>query len=94
MKKYYQYQREQKQNPYIGFTSFQHFRNDELYSDLIVRPENNMTETEHVECYPIPATTEEKGRAQGYYPDASVVYIRAVASTTMTVLQASSVIRP
>ena len=94
VKKYYQYQREQKQNPYIGFTSFQHFRNDELYSDLIVRPENNMTETEHVECYPIPATTEEKGRAQGYYPDASVVYIRAVASTTMTVLQASSVIRP
>ena len=76
MKKYYQYQKENKQNPYIGFTSFQHFRNDELYSDLIVRPENNMTETEHVECYPVPATTEEKGRAQGYYPDASVVYIR------------------
>ena len=76
MKKYYRYQREKKQNPYIGFTSFQHFRNDELYSDLIVRPENNMTETEHVECYPVPATTEEKGRAQGYYPDASVVYIR------------------
>ena len=42
----YQYQREKKQNPYIGFTSFQHFRNDELYSDLVVKPENNMTETE------------------------------------------------
>ena len=70
------YKKESKQNPYIGFTSFQHFRKDELYSDLIVRPENNMTETEHVECYPVPPTTEEKGRAQGYYPDCSVVYIR------------------
>ena len=72
----YQYQREKKQNPYIGFTSFQHFRNDELYSDLIVKPENNMTETEHVECYPIPDYVEEKGKEQGYYPDCSVVYIR------------------
>ncbi len=76
MKKAFGYKREVKQNPYIGFTSFQHFRNDELYSDLIVRPENNMTETEHVECYPIPDYVEEKGRAQGYYPDSSVVYIR------------------
>ncbi len=76
MIKKYNYQRERKQNPYIGFTSFQHFRNDELYSDLIVKPENNMTETEHVECYPVPDYVEEKGRAQGYYPDSSVVYIR------------------
>ena len=72
----YQYKREKKQNPYIGFTSFQHFRNDELYSDLIVKPENNMTETEHVECYPVPDYVEEKGRQQGYYPDCSVAYIR------------------
>ena len=72
----FNYKREKAQNPYIGFTSFQHFRNDELYSDLIVKPENNMTETEHVECYPVPAYVEEKGRAQGYYPDCSVVYIR------------------
>lgn len=72
----YQYQREKKQNPYIGFTSFQHFRNDALYSDLIVKPENNMTETEHVECYPVPDYVEENGREQGYYPDCSVVYIR------------------
>ena len=72
----FNYQRERKQNPYIGFTSFQHFREDELYSDLIVKPENNMTETEHVECYPIPAYVEEKGRAQGYYPDCSIAYIR------------------
>ncbi|MBQ8685199.1 MAG: DUF4832 domain-containing protein [Clostridia bacterium] len=76
MIKKYNYQRERKQNPYIGFTSFQHFRNDELYSDLIVKPENNMTETEYVECYPVPDYVEEKGRAQGYYPDCSVVYIR------------------
>ncbi len=78
MKKTFSYKRESKQNPYIGFTSFQHFRNDELYSDLIVRPENNMTETEHVECYPVPDYVEEKGRAQGYYPDCSVVYIRVL----------------
>ncbi len=76
MKKTFRYKREKKQNPYIGFTSFQHFRNDELYSDLIVLPENNMTETEHVECYPVPDYVEEKGRAQGYYPDCSIVYIR------------------
>ena len=74
----FKYTREKKQNPYIGFTSFQHFRKDELYSDLIVKPENNMTETEHVECYPIPAYVEEKGRAQGYYPDCSIAYIRVL----------------
>ena len=73
---FFKYQREKKQNPYIGFTSFQHFRKDKLYSDLIVKPENNMTETEHVECYPVPDYVEEKGREQGYYPDCSVVYIR------------------
>lgn len=72
----FKYQKEKAQNPYIGFTSFQHFRNEELYSDLIVKPENNMTETEHVECYPVPDYVEEKGREQGYYPDSSVVYIR------------------
>ena len=55
----FKYKREAKQNPYIGFVSFQHFRNDELYSDLIVKPENNMTETEHVECYPVPDYVEE-----------------------------------
>jgi hypothetical protein len=74
----YQYKREKKQNPYIGFTSLQHFRNDVMYSDLIVKPENNFTETEHVECYPVPNYVEEKGREQGYYPDCSVVYIRVL----------------
>ena len=74
--KQFHYKREVKQNPYIGFTTFQHFRDDKLYSDLIVRPENNMTETEHVECYPVPKYVAELGREQGYYPDCSVVYIR------------------
>ena len=78
MIKKYSYKKENQQNPYIGFTSFQHFRKDELYSDLIVKPENNMTETEHVECYPVPDYVEEKGRKQGYYPDCSVVYIRVL----------------
>ena len=59
MIKKYTYQKEKKQNPYIGFTSFQHFRRDELYSDLVVKPENNFTETEHVECYPVPDYVEE-----------------------------------
>ena len=42
---------------------------------LIVKPENNMTETEHVECYPVPDYVEEKGRLQGDCPDSSIVYI-------------------
>lgn len=76
MKKFFNYKREEKQNPFIGFTIFQHFSSDELYSDLVVKPENNMTETEHVECYPVPAYVEQKGKEQGYYPDCSVIYIR------------------
>ena len=32
-------------NPYIGFTSFQRFRGEPLYSDIVVRPENHGTET-------------------------------------------------
>lgn len=73
---FYSYAKEAKQNPYVGFTSFQHLREEPLYSDLVVRPENNLTETEHVECYPIPAYVEQKGREQGYYPDCSLAYYR------------------
>ena len=36
-------------NPYIGFTSYQKFRGDPLFPDIVVRPENNMTETELTE---------------------------------------------
>lgn len=74
----FNYRKEEKQNPYIGFTSFQHFRGEKLYSDCIVLPENNYTETEHYECYPVPDYVPENGREEGYYPDTSIVYIRAL----------------
>ena len=77
MKKFYQYQKENKQNPYIGFTSFNHFRGEALYSDCIVgRTGLAGCETEAYECYPVPDGVEENGRAQGYYPDTTVAYIR------------------
>ena len=65
-------------NPYIGFTSFQHFRGEKLYSDCITNRSSGVAscETENYECYPIPAGVEEKGREQGYYPDNTVAYIR------------------
>ena len=49
----FQVKDEEALNPYMGFVSFQHFQGGELYSDSIVRPENNMCETESFECYPI-----------------------------------------
>ena len=72
----FNYKKEDGINPYMGFMSFQHFRGEKLYSDSIVRPENNYTETEPFECYPVPYDVEENGREQGYYPDTSIVYIR------------------
>lgn len=64
-------------NPYIGFTSFQHFRGEALYSDCITgRSGIASCETENYECYPIPEGVEEKGREQGWYPDNTVAYIR------------------
>lgn len=74
----YEYKTEQGQNPYIGFTSFQHFNGEKLYSDSIVRPENKFTETEPFECYPIPTDVEENGREQGFYPETSVAYFRVL----------------
>ncbi len=73
---YFNYKPEVAQNPYSGFISFQHFRGEKLYSDCVVRPENNMTETEDYECYPIPDYVPQNGRHEGYYPDTSVAYIR------------------
>ena len=73
---FYSYKKEEGINPYVGFMSFQHFRGEKLYSDLIVLPENNYCETEKVECYPVSRGTEENGRAEGYYPDGKIVYIR------------------
>lgn len=66
-------------NPYIGFTSFQHFRGEKLYSDCITgRAGIASTETENYECYPVPDGVEENGREQGYYPDNTVAYIRVL----------------
>jgi len=73
---YFKYKAEEGQNPYTGFMSFQHFRGENLYSDIVVKPENRMTETETVECYPISADARDEGRGEGWYPDSSVAYIR------------------
>ena len=74
----YQYAPEKGQNPYIGFMSFQHFRGEKLYADIVVTPEAKMTETERVECYPVSADAEECGPDEGYYPDTTIVYIRVL----------------
>ena len=74
--KYFKQKKEDGQNAYSGFMSFQHFNGEKLYSDIVVRPEANYTETERVECYPPSPDAEENGREEGYYPDSSVVYIR------------------
>lgn len=70
------YRKEHKQNPYIGFTSFNHFRNDPLYSDIVVGGERPGLETEAVESYPVPQGVPQNGREQGYHPDTTVAYIR------------------
>ncbi len=72
------YKKEAGLNPYIGFDSFQHFRGEALYSDVVVRPENKMCETENFECYPIGEDVPQNGREEGYYPDTSVAYIRVL----------------
>lgn len=75
--RYFRYQKEEAQNPYIGFCSFQHFRGEKIYSDRIVKPENNLCETEDVECYPVPEWVPQDGWSEGWYPeDTSIVYIR------------------
>ena len=33
---YFGYQKEEQQNPFIGFMSFQHFKDEALYSDMVV----------------------------------------------------------
>ena len=74
----FNYKPEAGQNPYSGIMSFQHFRGEKLYSDIIVKPENNMCETEDVECYPIPDYVPQNGREEGYYPDNTIAYIRVL----------------
>lgn len=66
-------------NPYIGFTSFNHFRGERLYSDCIVGKQDLAgCETENYEFYPVPEGIEENGREQGYYTDTTVAYIRSL----------------
>lgn len=57
-------------NPYIGFTSFQHFRDEELFSDT------GRTEGWKKEHYPVYQDVEQNGRSQGFYPDTEIAYIR------------------
>ena len=78
MKNFFEYKREAGQNPWCGIMSFQHFSGEKMYSDIVVRPENNMTETERVECFPIAPDAEENGKEEGYYPESSLVYIRSL----------------
>lgn len=63
-------------NPYIGFTSYQRFRYDPIYSDIVVDPRNNACETEERECFPVPPGTLENGYSEGFYPDCRIAYIR------------------
>lgn len=76
--KAFSYKIEEGMNPNVGFMSFQHFNGEKLYSDIIVHPKNNYCETENVECYPVPDDVPQNGREEGYHPDSSVVYIRAL----------------
>lgn len=66
MVRFFRIKEEENQNPYVGFMSFQHFRDEPLYSDVIVRPENNLTETKDLECYPIPDYAPQDGREEEY----------------------------
>ena len=45
----FSYKPEEGQNPYIGIMSFQHFRGERMYSDIVVKEEANRTETEREE---------------------------------------------
>lgn len=57
-------------NPYIGFTSFQHFRDEPLFSDTT--PEEGWIK----ERYPVYEWIEQNGREQGFHPDTEIAYIR------------------
>ena len=63
-------------NPFIGFTSYQRFRSDPLFADVVVRPENNLTEIEATECYPVKEAALQADGSAGFYPDTTVAYIR------------------
>ena len=60
------------QNPYIGFTSFQHFRDEPLFSDC---PTTGGWAKEH---YPVYDWVEQNGRTQGFYPNTEIAYFRVL----------------
>lgn len=60
------------QNPYMGFVSFNHFRDEPLFSDC---PTTDGWIKEH---YPVYDWVEQEGRKQGFYPDTEIAYIRIV----------------
>lgn len=74
--RYFTRDRRRVVNPYMGFSTFQHYRGDPLYSDIVVDSANHGLETEERECYPVPSYIEQQGDRQGFYPDCSVAYIR------------------
>ncbi len=76
--RYFGKAKEAHPNPFMGFTSFQHFSDEALYSDIVVRPENRMCETENLECWPIPDDVPQDGRTQGFYPEAKIAYFRVL----------------
>ena len=80
-RRYFKLKSATEHGPYIGFTLYQHFDGEKLYSDIVVRPENNMTETEKIESYPLPRDVEQNGRQEGYYPPCSVAYFRVLWKT-------------
>ncbi|MBQ8528956.1 MAG: DUF4832 domain-containing protein [Clostridia bacterium] len=57
-------------NPYKGFMSFQHFRDEALFSDC------DTTGGWVKEHYPVYDWVEQRGREQGYYPDTEIAYFR------------------
>ncbi len=59
-------------NPYIGFTSFNQFRGDNLFSDTFG------TGGWIKERYPLYDFIEREGNKTGFYPNCSVVYIRTL----------------
>ena len=75
---FFKYKREDGVNPGCGFMSFQHFKGEKMYADIVANRENKMTETASVECYPGSADAVEIDSSEAYYPDSSVVYIRAL----------------
>ena len=81
MKYTFNHKVEERQNPWCGIMSFQHFTGEKMYSDIVVRPENRMLETEPVECYPVAPDAKENGRAEGYYPENTIAYLRIIWKT-------------